>query len=238
MDRSTLGKWEESYLRGENHIFFPKEEIVKFLSRHVRKMTSPGQCADVVALPADAKALDLGCGIGRQTILLREYGFQAFGLDISQHAIEKAQALAQSMGKSEGTHFSLLEGTKLPFDRHFFNVSICESVLDSMPYSTACELIQELDRVTNGHCFISIISGDDFNHHREFSGEEVVRSEFEQGTLQSYFNWSKVQDLVGRTSFRICSARLVTDESLQQRYRMGRYFLVLSNKNSEGLEKS
>jgi hypothetical protein len=30
-------EWDESYNRQENFIFFPKEEVVKFLNRFVRK---------------------------------------------------------------------------------------------------------------------------------------------------------------------------------------------------------
>ena len=29
-------KWEESYNRGENFIYYPKEEVVKFLNRFIR----------------------------------------------------------------------------------------------------------------------------------------------------------------------------------------------------------
>ena len=30
-------KWEESYGRGENFMYYPKEETVKFLNRFVKK---------------------------------------------------------------------------------------------------------------------------------------------------------------------------------------------------------
>lgn len=31
--------WEESYARQENHMFYPKEETVKFINRFIRKKT-------------------------------------------------------------------------------------------------------------------------------------------------------------------------------------------------------
>ena len=41
-------KWQQSYLRLENFIFYPKEETVKFLNRFVRKRTSVSEFRDVM----------------------------------------------------------------------------------------------------------------------------------------------------------------------------------------------
>ncbi|MFT5917937.1 MAG: hypothetical protein ACI81T_004454, partial [Bacteroidia bacterium] len=35
MELLKKDKWDQSYARGENFIFFPKEEVVKFLNRFV-----------------------------------------------------------------------------------------------------------------------------------------------------------------------------------------------------------
>ncbi len=42
MENFRIREWDESYVRGENCILFPKEEIVKFLNRFVRKKTPHG----------------------------------------------------------------------------------------------------------------------------------------------------------------------------------------------------
>ena len=41
-------KWEESYDRYENFIFYPKEEYVKFLNRFVRKRIGINEFAQVL----------------------------------------------------------------------------------------------------------------------------------------------------------------------------------------------
>lgn len=37
------------------------------------------------------KGLDYGCGIGRQTLLLKEFGINAYGIDISIYTINKVR---------------------------------------------------------------------------------------------------------------------------------------------------
>ena len=42
-------------------------------------------------LPTDAKILDLGCGRGRNSFFLDQYGYKVLGLDISETAIQQAK---------------------------------------------------------------------------------------------------------------------------------------------------
>ena len=39
--------------------------------------------------------LDLGCGIGRHSLLFSQYGFDTYGLDLSENAILRARILAE-----------------------------------------------------------------------------------------------------------------------------------------------
>ena len=84
-----------------------------------------------------------------------------------------------------------------------------------------------MERVTNNLVFISLISSDDSNHYREFNGEEIVKTKHEEGTVQSWFNWTKINDLISNTTLKIKWARLITEESLIDKYMYGRYYLVL-----------
>jgi 2-polyprenyl-3-methyl-5-hydroxy-6-metoxy-1,4-benzoquinol methylase len=224
---TSKSNWEASYERGENHIFFPKEEIVKFLNRYIRKKVSPDKFIDLSGRKF-SRALDFGCGIGRQTVLLAEFGLQATGVDLSQVAIEKAHSHAKALGVTS-VDFKLLKDESLSFRDNEFDVTVCESVLDSMGFETAIKVVRELDRVTNGYLFISLISGDDYRHHREFCGEEVVRDDFEKGTIQSYFNWEKIGLLLKGTAFMVHDAYLVENTSLIAPKKYGRYYLVLRN---------
>ena len=48
-------EWNESYNRGENYIFYPKEEVVKFLNRFVRKKVNIGEYKDLIRLPKNPR---------------------------------------------------------------------------------------------------------------------------------------------------------------------------------------
>ncbi len=64
-------KWQQSYLRSENFIFYPKEEAVKFLNRFVRKRIAVDKFIDIIDfLKKPVRGLDFGCGIGSLAILM------------------------------------------------------------------------------------------------------------------------------------------------------------------------
>ncbi len=111
MEDFKKSKWDQSYTRGENFIFFPKEEVVKFLNNYIRKKSGVNSYTDILKLSARFKALDLGCGVGRQTFLLQEFGFDSFGVDISQVALEKAKETSKALGYKMENSFILTNKT-------------------------------------------------------------------------------------------------------------------------------
>jgi ubiquinone/menaquinone biosynthesis C-methylase UbiE len=228
MEIQYKSKWEESYNRRENYIFFPKEEIVKFINRYVRKKIGPVEFKNILDVNETITALDFGCGIGRQTILLEEFGIQAQGLDLSSSAIIKAQELAVQMNfPGLVNNFLVYDGGGLPFKDSRFNISIAESVLDSMPYADAKEIIKELARITKNYIYISLISGTSQHKPREYDGEEVVLTTHESGTIQSFYNFSKITSLISDIPFTLDYCNLVTEESIKSDFLNSRYYLVL-----------
>lgn len=222
-------KWDGSYSRGENFIFGPKDESIKFLNRFVRKRTGVDTFRDILSFNETVRGLDYGCGVGGQTILMKSYGIDAYGVDISSVAIETARNFSVCSGYPDLVdRFQLVAGGDIPFTDSFFDITISEAVLDSMKFDIAKRVLSEIDRVTKSLVFISLISGDSLGHGKEFSGDEVVATEFEQGTIQSYYNWSKIQELIAGTRFSIKWCHLLREEGVVSPYRVGRYFLVLS----------
>lgn len=82
--------WDTSYKRGDNVLFQPNEEIVRFINNHVKKRTGPYQFVGISPL-ATLPALDLGCGAGRHCMFLQEMGFHVIGVDHSEVALELAR---------------------------------------------------------------------------------------------------------------------------------------------------
>ncbi|GIU70254.1 MAG: hypothetical protein KatS3mg002_1490 [Candidatus Woesearchaeota archaeon] len=231
MDILKKEEWEKSYSRYENFIFYPKEEVVKFLNRFIRKRIDVDKFIDIL-MPNSRenalRALDFGCGIGAQTILMHEFGLEAYGIDISEIAINMARKLAKHKGyKQMENRFIVYDGGQIPFPDNFFDLCISEGVLDSMKFELAKNLIKEIDRVTKNIVFLSLISGDDHKHYREFAGDEVVEDIHEKGTIQSYYNFTKILELIKETNFEIEWCRLVQEIGVNHRYLQGRYYIVL-----------
>ncbi|QKJ26300.1 SAM-dependent methyltransferase [Aliarcobacter cibarius] len=231
-------KWEESYERGENFIYYPKEEVVKFLNRFVKKRKSTDEFVNLLNLNEPLKALDFGCGIGRTTILLREFCIDSYGIDISQNAIDEAIKLGKHFGYDLKQSVTVYDGNKIPFSDNFFDFTISEGVMDSMTFELAKNLILEVDRVTKKYFFLSLISSDSITFinnlevNREFVDEIEVNSEHENGTIQSFFNIEKIEELIKNTNFKIkwCEKHIIQNIITNNNH--GRYYLVLEKTNN------
>ena len=209
-------EWEDSYGRGENRILYPKEEIVKFLNRFIRKKIGPERFLDKIKITACSRALDLGCGIGTQTELLREFGFLSYGADITEKAISFANEYYP-----QNKYVLLGNQAQLPFDDDFFSIAICDSVLDSMPFEIAKKYMDELERTVTDKVFLNLIYSP--------KGEEViVEGQHELGTIQSYFSNDKFLDLIATTSFRVCQMNLNTVSDLLTNKTSQRWNIVLT----------
>ncbi len=222
MEKIYKNNWNDSYSRNENFIFYPKEEVVKFLSRFVRKKIDIDKFQNII-LRKDLKGLDYGCGIGINTWLMHEFNIDGFGIDISNNAIEKAREIFPQISSK----LSVTSGTEIPFPDNYFDLTICDSVLDSMHFSLAKNLLKEIERVTKDLVFLTFISGNDGKFSNPFVEEEVVSTQHENGTIQSWFNWKKILDIISYTEFEVKWSRLMTEKSLLDEEFHGRYYVVL-----------
>jgi len=187
-----VNEWDESYRRKESFIFYPKEEVVKFLNRFIRKRINTHEFIDIIDFSHhQVRGLDYGCGIGRQTILLKEFGIEPWGLEISEVAVQQARELAIHFKMENlADRFIAINGQKINFENDFFDIGVCEAVLDSMPFENAKLLIKEFDRTIRRLLYLSLISGDNDIYYREFNEDITVAMSHEKGTIQSYYNYA------------------------------------------------
>lgn len=80
VDKENLTAWVRHYRR-PGPLLYPDERIVTFLA---------GQFRDREA-NRNRKALDIGFGSGRHVSLLADYGFQVYGIDYNEEAVEAAR---------------------------------------------------------------------------------------------------------------------------------------------------
>ena len=91
------------------------------------------------------RALDVGCGTGLQTLLIRSLDYETVGVDIAEELLQKAKGKAAAHGLD--IQFQKASALELPFSMETFDlVSCCGSVLGFV--SDYQRAVTELARVT------------------------------------------------------------------------------------------
>ncbi|WP_114418143.1 class I SAM-dependent methyltransferase [Marinospirillum perlucidum] len=222
-------EWERSYSNADNFVFYPHEEIIRFVSKYIRKRVGLEQFKDAAADAKSARVLDLGCGIGRHVMYCHDMGLDAYGVDLSETAIATFKEWAVMRG-IEGIESHVVAGDArdLPWADDYFQFAVSHGVLDSMKFEIARSTTVELARVMapRGLLYCDLISGDDSQHAREFSGEEIVEGPHETDTVQLYFNWASIRSLF-QDLFEIVECNLIRREDVIKSGYISRYHLVL-----------
>lgn len=229
MVNDNKAEWDRSYENQDNFVFYPHEEVIRFVSKFICKRIGLEEFRETGPGSVQGRVLDLGCGIGRHVIYCHEMGLDAYGVDLSDAAIKVAGKWAEQKKLPEPEE-RIRQGDVryLPWKDGYFRYAISHGVLDSMPFEIARAACIELARVmeVGGLFYCDLISGDDSRHAREFSGEEVVKTSHEQGTIQLYFNLSKTQSLLEGV-FEIEECNLIRRENVLRGGYSSRYHLIL-----------
>ena len=104
--------------------------------------------------------LDLGCGLGRHSILFGQNGFNVSCFDISEEAIQQTKDWA----KTENLTFDYQIGDmlKLPYGNNSFDAILCRNVISHTDTAGMKQIAQELLRVLRpgGECYLTLGSKD------------------------------------------------------------------------------
>ena len=188
---NNADEWNNSFKKKDNFLFYPHEEVIRFVNKYLSKRTSYNEN---VSLKQDLMMLDLGCGIGRHVVYGNENNIDTYGFDLSQEAINYAKKFARHRGVTGvDQRFFVSDARSLPWDNQTFDAVISHGTLDSMPYEIAKSSITELYRVTKNESlfYCDLITSEDGSEDKEI---EIV-STHENGTIQSFFSESKITDL-------------------------------------------
>ena len=104
--------------------------------------------------------LDLGCGLGRHSILFGKNGFNVSCFDISSDAINRTKEWAEK----ENLNFDYKVGDmlKLPYNNEQFDCIYCRNVISHTDTEGMKQIIKELDRVmkNEAECYLTLGSKD------------------------------------------------------------------------------
>lgn len=111
--------------------------------------------------------LDLGCGLGRHSILFGKNGFDVSSFDISQEAINRTKEWA----KEENLTFDYKVGDmlNLPYKNEQFDCIYCRNVISHTDTEGMKQVIKELNRVMkkDGECYLTLGSKDTWGFKQE-----------------------------------------------------------------------
>jgi SAM-dependent methyltransferase len=129
--------WEQRYKEGKGRISYPYDEVVGFmLSRYSADRRN------------QTTVLDFGCGPGNHLWFLAESGFDAFGVDTSETAVELAKEVVARFGSDFDRDKIKVSGYDgLPFDDAQFDVVIDRSSLGQNRAEDIPGLVAEIRRV-------------------------------------------------------------------------------------------
>lgn len=183
-------EWEQFFSRNDATEWYPSEPVIRFLCSYRKQHGSSGM-----------KFLDLGCGNGRHVWLASKEGFNAYGIDLSDHAIALAKQL---MARENLAYADLRSGNiadHLPYEDDFFDIIVSYGVLDHITLADSTRALGEAKRVLkkNGMIFLKLESNTSFTFDasRQFAkNETILEKAVERGMIQHFFDHKEVEELV------------------------------------------
>ncbi len=143
---------------------------------------------------AHGKVLDLGCGQGRHALYFAEQGYEAWGVDYVERAINEAAHEAKKRNL-HNVHFQVMDLLNLDFPKNTFDVIIDWSVLDHM-YPTEWKIY--LKNILNvlkvgGYLMLTEFSADD-NRIKDKS----KNFSFDRGSYDHYFRRDELESIFSK----------------------------------------
>jgi len=181
--------WEYHYSENLKYVrWWPDSIAIKFFGRLSKNMNLSGK-----------KALDIGCGGGKDLLLFCEMGMKAYGIEISEAAIKVACNYLKHW--NESSEIKLYNGKDIPYPNEYFDFAISMGVLDHMLFSHALKLIKEIHRVlkSGGYICASLHSIYDSNYGKGRQIEKntyiIEKGDFEVGLPQHYYDETDILKL-------------------------------------------
>jgi SAM-dependent methyltransferase len=125
--------WEKVFTENEWGKY-PDESFIRFVARHYYRMQR-----------SDVRVLEVGCGPGANIWYLSREGFDTYGIEGSQTAVEHARARL----KAEGVKADLRVGDimKLPYEDNFFDAVADNACITHNSRKDTETILSEIKRV-------------------------------------------------------------------------------------------
>ncbi len=142
--------------------------------------------------------LDVGCGTGQLVSMLRSFGIDAYGVEISEHAIELADKTIRPFLKKGDI-------TKLPYENDEFDLVVSYDVLEHVERSKIKQAINETIRVSHKFILHKIYTRENLWMKYVHSADKSHISIFSKKFWQKLFLENDQASLLRNSFFRLPS---------------------------------
>lgn len=170
--------WDEEYKSRGNL----KPEYDLWLDKHSR----------ILGESSGAPIVDLGCGLGNDSLYLAERGFTVIACDISREAVSRASLLHPNIS---GICFDILQG--LPFDDSSKKIILSDLSLHYFSWSDTLRIVSEIKRVLmpGGYLLCRLNSTKDDNYGAGH-GKEIEENYYVvEGNTKRFFDRKEIEKL-------------------------------------------
>ncbi len=138
---------------------------------------------DILNENKNEEILDLGCGIGADTLYLIERGFNVLSCDFSKDALE---SINKNISNSKTKYLDMLD--KFPFKDESFSLVVADLSLHYFDNKTTIHIMEELKRIlkNNGVLLARVASVNDFNFGAGI-GEQLEKNFYFEGDYTKRF---------------------------------------------------
>lgn len=111
--------------------------------------------------------LDLGCGLGRHSILFGKNGFNVHCFDISEEAIKRTKEWAEELNLKFS--YKIGDMLNLPYEDNSIDCILCRNVISHTDTEGMKRIVEELKRVLrkDGECYLTLGSKDTWGFKQE-----------------------------------------------------------------------
>ena len=172
--------------------------------------------------------LDLGCGMGRHTLLFAENGFKATGYDLSDSGLK----VLRGEKEKRGLELDVIKGdvVNLPFSDRSFDTALAYHSVYHVDTAGMMHVISEIKRVIRpgGEVYLTLISKKTYSYtagDSVYVDQNVRMKKEEDGTTLPHFyvNYDDILELF--SDFEIIRIRQIED--ILGGYSSWHYFLLL-----------
>ena len=147
--------WEWNKVKGENEKIWkdPAEETYYLVQRWENQ--------------GKKELLDIGCGLGRNTIFFAKQGFSVHTFDISEDAVKRTREFA----KEENVYIDIKQGDMIhiPYEANSMDCVYSRNVISHTDTEGVKKIISEIKRVLkeNGECYLTLGSKDTWGYKQD-----------------------------------------------------------------------